>query len=325
MKTIAFFNHKGGVGKTTVLFNLAVALADSGKKVVLFDSDSQANLTALALPEAVYEDALNTHKTIWTSLMPLVTGAGDFQLMEPLSIRDRLWLLPGDIRLSDFEAICPAGWTEALAGQSRGFRVTSALYRLFTSIGEAKDADFALVDLGPNVNALNRNALMAADGFVVPLSPDLFSVQALPSVGGSISQWVSQWKTATDKTPDVVDFPLPKGRPIALGYVSQQYSVHSGDLSEAYQRWADKIPEAYEYGVLKPLAQVEITKSEGVENRLASLKNLASLVPKAQQYNKAVFELTGREARGAHHKKAKDTKIEFIELANKIVEQLSED
>lgn len=115
VKVVAFFNHKGGVGKTTILFNVAIALAQIGKKVVLFDADSQANLTALAVTEKRYQQALDEERTIWSALEPLVTGAGDFKVIEPLWLRNNLWLIPGDIRLADFEGICPTGWTEALA------------------------------------------------------------------------------------------------------------------------------------------------------------------------------------------------------------------
>lgn len=147
VKVVAFFNHKGGVGKTTILFNVAIALAQIGKKVVLFDADSQANLTALAVTEKTYQQALDEERTIWSALEPLVTGAGDFKVIEPLSLRNNLWLIPGDIRLADFEGICPTGWTEALAGEARGFRVSTALYRLFQETATNKSADFVLIDL----------------------------------------------------------------------------------------------------------------------------------------------------------------------------------
>jgi chromosome partitioning protein len=51
MKTIAFFNHKGGVGKTTMLFNSAVEMGRLGKRVLMVDLDAQANLTAISLPD----------------------------------------------------------------------------------------------------------------------------------------------------------------------------------------------------------------------------------------------------------------------------------
>lgn len=51
MQTIAFFNHKGGVGKTTMLFNTAIEMHRLGKRVLMVDYDAQANLTAISLPD----------------------------------------------------------------------------------------------------------------------------------------------------------------------------------------------------------------------------------------------------------------------------------
>lgn len=318
MRVVSFFNHKGGVGKTTVLFNTAVALAESGQRVVLFDVDSQANLTALSIPEERYEEAISADGTIWSALSPLVTGAGDLRDVDAIKLRDNLWLVPGDIRLADFEAICPTGWTEALAGQARGFRVSSALFRLFSDIAGRKKAHFALVDLGPNVNALNRTALIASDGFIVPLAPDLFSVRALPSVGNSIAAWVREWQTATTRPPATIDFALPVGRPRPLGYITQQFAIYSGSPAAAYKKWHDKIPGAFQDGVLRPLGAAGIPGPKPSGALLASVQNLSSLVPTAQGAHKAIFELSGAQARGAHHTKAAGTRKLFGDLASRL-------
>lgn len=319
MKVVSFFNHKGGVGKTTIAFNTALALQELGPRVLLVDADAQANLTGLALPEEQYDKALDEDQTIWETVSPLVTGAGDLELVSPISIRDTVWILPGDLRLSNFEAILPVGWTEALAGEARGFRVTSALHRLFRTLGEEVDADYILVDLGPNVGALNRSALMATDGFVVPLAPDLFSLMALPSVGNSIRDWSRQWQTALGNRPGSLDFGLPLGNPKPLGYVSQQFSVYGQRPAAAFRTWLSRIEKAYEDGVLTPL---DVSRGND-SSQLGSLPNFASLVPLAQKSNRAVFELTGNEARGAQFTRAQATRDLFRSIAARIIEGLA--
>ena len=181
MKVVAFFNHKGGVGKTTIVFNTAIALGELGHKVAIVDADAQANASAIALGEERYETAVNKNETLWTAVAPLVSGAGDFRAVAPIELRENVCIVPGDIRLSKFEAILPQSWTEALAGNERGFRATTALHRLCQSMDELCSAEYVFVDVGPNVGALNRSVLIACDGFVVPLAPDLFSILALPS------------------------------------------------------------------------------------------------------------------------------------------------
>jgi chromosome partitioning protein len=318
MRVIAFFNHKGGVGKTTLLFNVALALHELGHSVALFDADAQANLTGLALTEEAYDHALDTDATIWATVAPLVTGAGDFQPRPPVEIRDRVWVVPGDIRLSNFEAILPVGWTEALAGEARGFRVTSALHRLFAATADATDADYALIDLGPNVGALNRSALIAAHGVVIPLAPDLFSVMALPSVGNSMRDWQRQWRTAITNQPDGLDFALPSGDARPLGYVSQQFSVYGSRPAAAYRDWLGRIAEAYREGVLSPLG---LTSRDGAD-QLGALRNFGTLVPTAQHAHKAIFELSGNEARGAQYTRAQESRDLFQEIATRVTSQL---
>ncbi|MEJ7569919.1 MAG: ParA family protein [Gaiellaceae bacterium] len=314
MSVVSFFNHKGGVGKTTIVFNTGLAMLDRGHSVVFVDADPQANLTGLAVAEPDYEQERADGTTIWAAVSPLVTGAGDIDVPDPVQIRDGAWLLPGDLRLSNFESILPVGWIEALAGEARGFRTTSALHRLFRALTEKTGADFVFVDLGPNVGALNRTALVASDGFVVPLAPDLFSLMALPSVGNSLREWSRQWKTALSNKPQTVDFDLPLGKAKPLGYVSQQFSVYGNRPAAAFRHWLDRIADAYSEGILDPLGW----PGDGKNEMLGSLKNFASLVPLAQKSNKAIYELSGVEARGAQFTRAQETRATFEEIARRI-------
>ncbi|WET78993.1 AAA family ATPase [Amycolatopsis sp. QT-25] len=131
-KTIAFFDHKGGVGKTTMLFDVAIEMGRLGRKVLMVDLDAQANLTAITLEEErlsrLYPPPPKiSPETVAGAFAPLVGGSGDVATPSALEVRpDRVWLRPGDIQLSAFEAILPSAWTESLAGNERGFRVTSA-------------------------------------------------------------------------------------------------------------------------------------------------------------------------------------------------------
>ena len=77
MKTLTLFNHKGGVGKTTLTVNLAHSFAKAGKRVLLVDTDPQCNLSAFYLPEEQLDELLGetelarteTH-TVWSALEP---------------------------------------------------------------------------------------------------------------------------------------------------------------------------------------------------------------------------------------------------------------
>ncbi len=324
MKRIAFFNHKGGVGKTTLVFNVGLALERMGHSVLFIDADAQANLTSAAIEVDEYEKLLAEDHTIYGALVPIINNVGDVAPVAPVKIRDRVFLLPGDIRLSAFEEILPQAWTEALAGQYRGFQISSSMFRLATALGESVGADYVLFDLGPNVGALNRSILVGCDGFVVPLSPDLFSLTALPSVGASTTRWIMDWEAAlaaAKRAKLQISIELPVGRPSPLGYVSQQFVTYRKRPAAAFRRWSERIPDAYRTGILEPLRDDGGVAVPDGEPLLGEVKNLSSLIPIAQQNNRAIFELGGAQARGAQYTRAQDTLELFTKIANGIVER----
>jgi chromosome partitioning protein len=325
MKILVFFNHKGGVGKTTLVYNLGLALAHHGTRVLFIDADAQANLTAAAMAPLDIEATYNAGRSVADALMPLVDGSGDLAAVRPTQIRETAWIVPGHIRLSEYEEICPQGWTDALAGNVRGLRVTTAPYRLAQVTGDGVGAEVVVFDVGPNVGGMNRNILLSADGFVVPLAPDLFSLNALSSVGRSAALWINEWEAilgaVTRRNLDI-DIPMPPGKPVPLGYISQQFATYRQAPADAYRRWLHEIPAAYRREVVKPLEAVGVKAPSG-EDRLGEVRNLSSLVPMAQRSNRAIFELSGSEARGAQFTRAQDTLTMFAGIADQIVARLA--
>src|SRR6266853_386660 len=133
-KRLAIFNHKGGVGKTTLTVNIAEALAILGKRVLLVDSDPQCNLTSYLINADVVDDMLdasetNAGATPWSALKPVADGTGEVRLIKPKHIRD-LYLLPGDILLSKFEQDLHQSWGDCFHRKIRGYRGTTAVSTL---------------------------------------------------------------------------------------------------------------------------------------------------------------------------------------------------
>jgi ppGpp synthetase/RelA/SpoT-type nucleotidyltranferase len=160
-KRISIFNHKGGVGKTTLTYNISATLAEIGKNVLIVDSYPQCNLTAYVIDNEVLDDLLDRSDTpsggtAWSAVKPIVDGTGSVKHVSPIELDSRLWLLPGDIRLSDFESDLNDLWRLCFQRKKRGFAGTSALSMAVNEICKNKKIDFVFYDTGPNIGALNK-------------------------------------------------------------------------------------------------------------------------------------------------------------------------
>jgi len=114
-------------------------------------------------------------------------------------------LLPGDLALSAFEDDLSSEWLSCLGGRPRSFRIMSAFHTVLTRAAERHAADFVLVDVGPTLGAINRAALVASDHVVIPVAPDLFSLQGLRNLGPTLRNWRGGWQDRLAKAPPSVD------------------------------------------------------------------------------------------------------------------------
>jgi len=313
---IAFFNNKGGVGKTSLVYHLAWMFADLGWRVLAADLDPQANLTAAFLDEDELENLWENSdhpKTIYGAIQPLVKGTGDIARPKPQTIDNRLALLAGDLTLSAFEEELSAQWPGSLGGNERAFRVLSALWRIMQCAGEEGDANLILADLGPNLGSINRAALISADYVVIPLSPDLYSLQGLRNLGPTFRKWRGEWKDRLDRKPRM-DLELPAGAMLPLGYIVLQHGVRLDRPVKAYDKWINRIPGEYRASVLgKKDENVSINQDP---YKLALLKHYRSLMPMAQEARKPMFHLKPADgAIGAHLQSARDAYQDFRALA----------
>ncbi|MDR2452614.1 MAG: AAA family ATPase [Candidatus Accumulibacter sp.] len=324
---ITFFNNKGGVGKTSLVYHLAWMMALQGKRVVACDLDPQANLTAAFLSEddlTAQEEERGTIEathTIYQCIEPL-TKVGD--LLSPLlnEVHENLALIQGDIALSGFEDQLSEQWPKAAdsGDHYRPFRVLTAFWQVMQLGARSFEADVILVDVGPNLGAINRSVLIASDYLIVPLGADLLSLQGLRNLGPTLIRWRQDWKTRLGNWPKP-DFELPRGDMRPLGYVLQQHSVRLDRPVRAYDKWINRIPEEYASCLLDNEAAPGL-KPEDDPNCLATLKHYRSLVPMAQERRKPIFELTVADgAIGSHHYAVREAYQDFATLGRKILKR----
>ena len=317
---IAFFNNKSGVGKTSLVYHVSWMLADLGFRVVAVDLDPQGNLSAAFLDEDRLEQLWpeNQHRaTIYGAVRPLKRGVGDVD--DPLleQIEERLVLIPGDMALSEFEDDLSQVWPKCLDREERAFRVISAFWRVMQAGAQKHDADVILIDLGPNLGAINRAALIASDSVVIPLGPDLFSLQGLRNLGPTLRAWREGWTERLDKNP-VTDLELPGGAMNPIGYIVMQHSVRRDRPVRSYEKWIARIPNTYRKYVL----DLSVDNAPSVvndEHCFSLLKHFRSLMPMAQETRKPIFYLKPADgALGAHTYAVKDAYSDFQQLASDI-------
>lgn len=327
---IAFFNNKGGVGKTSLVYHLAWMYSDLGYRVVAVDLDPQANLTAAFIDEERLEELWpegNHPNTVFGCVQPLIRAIGDIADPHleyvgdmPLPLLENinnLALLVGDLSLSGFEDQLSEVWPKCMDGDERAFRVISAFWRMMQKTAQIHKANVILMDLGPNLGAINRAALIAADYVVVPLSPDLFSLQGLRNLGPTLRRWRENWQERLKRNP-AEDLELPQARMQPVGYVVLQHSVRLDRPVKAYNRWIAKIPTVYRKAVLDQSGDLDISVAND-PHCLALLKNYQSLMPMAQEADKPMFHLKPADgAIGAHTSAVKKIFADFEKLAREI-------
>ena len=153
-KTVAIVNQKGGVGKTTTCVNLAAALTEAGKKVLMVDFDPQANSTS----------GMGVDKTVSKGVYNVI--------IEDVPTTDALVHTKyGDVLPSN-KALAGAG-IELIGMERREFLLKEA-------IGQVKDNyDFVFIDCPPSLELLTLNALCAADTILVPVQGEYFALEGL--------------------------------------------------------------------------------------------------------------------------------------------------
>jgi cellulose biosynthesis protein BcsQ len=322
MTSIAFFNNKGGVGKTTLVYHVACMLSEIGVRALAVDLDPQANLTSAFLDEPTLESLWNSDKsTILRAVEPILEGIGDIADIDALEVRDDLYLIVGDLGLSRFEDRLSESWSKGFAGDPAALRVTSAFHRIIQRVAEQVRAEVVLMDVGPNLGAINRASLLAANHLLIPLAADLYSLQGLRNLGPTVRKWKADWQRAIDSAE--VSFSLPAGEMSPVGYVVLQHAIRLDRPVKAYRKWLDRIPSEYRKSVLGN--KLPIREGHGVEdpNRLASLRNYRSLMPLAQDARKPMFDLKPADgAIGSHAQYVQTCFAEFRDLTKEILRRM---
>ncbi|MFZ1595896.1 MAG: ParA family protein [Anaerolineae bacterium] len=324
-KRIALFNHKGGVSKTTTTFNLGWMLASKGHRVVLADADPQCSLSGLVLGykgqdefEAFYKK--QPGRNIRAGLAPAFESQPkEIEAVECVTVEGNknLFLLPGHIRLSEWEV--SLGMAQELLGTIQTLQnLPGSITYLLTKTAERHDAEYLLVDMNPSLSSINQNLLMTSDYFIVPASPDYFSVMAIDSLATVFPRWRA-WSKLASTMPIFRDaaYPLPTTVPKFLGTIIQNYRVRdrgtadqegvgtptSGTPAAGFQKWIDEINTKVKDAFIPVLREQEMLFPEEKYRELkidqnyclAEISAFNSLIARSQEHQVPVFSLTDEQ------------------------------
>lgn len=308
MQSIAVFNNKGGVGKTTLLCNLASHLSlRHGKNVLIVDADPQCNATqSLFDEEQVEAFYTREHFTIQSVIKPLSRGRGfnkDLKVFR--SHNFGVDVLVGDPDLGLAEDLLSTDWVQGTAGEVRGLRTTLMFSHL---LERCENYDFVFFDMGPSLGSINRAVLLSCDYFLTPMSLDIFSLKAIENISKSLDNWRARYEAGlarVDNPAEELEVSDPSWHLQFAGYVTQQYTFKRDAKGEmrpvkAFERIMRRVPQ-----VIQTHMNPGNIKAEDLH--LGSIPTLHSLVPLSQTSRKPIFALAASDGVvGAHFSKVRE-------------------
>ena len=317
---ITIYNHKGGVGKTTLTVNIAFALSSLGKTVLLVDSDPQCNLTSYLLADDIVDDLLNHSndqdgKTIWSAVRPIIENTGSVRLVNLTEIGD-IALLPGDIRLSEFEEFLGDAWADGFKRRIGALRSTSAIQYLISNLNQQHDFDFVFYDTGPNIGALNRILLLGTDFFIVPVACDLFSTRALSTLGQTIKKWIKEIEAIKAIAPDnAVGL---EGKPKFLGYIPQRFRMYGQKMTRGADSYHSKIRNRVYNDISSVLREInsELAPAHPKNPLIGKIQDFGSLAQSAQREGVPIWDCS---APGNSKYLKKQAKEAFFKIAEHMI------
>jgi cellulose biosynthesis protein BcsQ len=322
-KKIAMFNNKGGVGKTTLAFNLAVKFANKGYKTALIDLDPQCNLTRLALGNDFFME--NSGVTIYDVLKGIIEGGADVNFsvaLEKVSgASENLYLLRGDLGLAKYENLLSSAYNSAAAGDKIGYFQISAINRFLKEKGmnAAEAIDIFVIDTSPTLGLLNRIILLGTDYFAVPVMPDAFSLQGIENLGKILEEWKIKWKnTGLALAGDIESKFVLSGEALFIGYILNSYNVYGKQPIKDHRNFIKQIPDL----VKKFLSEKHCKNglvAQSCADSIGDIQDYGRLPSLAHETAQAIFDIDPIKAEAAQL-----GTVENIEKSNEEFEHLSD-
>ena len=238
-KRIAIFNHKGGVSKTTSVYNIGWMLGNKHKRVLLVDADPQCNFTSLFLGDdfdRYYTEDSSKLNNIKDGVKVAFEGKpSPIKYIEcPIAARNQnLFLVPGHQNLSEYDAALTFAQTSNNAITTLQ-NLPGAFSEVLRLTEEQYQIDITLIDLNPSLSAINQNLFISSHAFIIPTNPDPFSVMAIDTLTNIFPRWM-QWSKTMGSTFNDSAYPLPNLTPRFCGELIQRFNIRKGKAASPYR------------------------------------------------------------------------------------------
>lgn len=301
-KRLVLFNHKGGVSKTTTVYNVGWMLAEMGHRVLLVDADPQCNLSSLILGDdfdSYYLDDATRLHNIKDGVAPAFQGKPTPIQTVPCrspARQPRVHLLAGHATLSEYDAsLTFAQTSNALATLQN---LPGAFHELIRQVEESYQIDYTLIDLNPGLSAINQNLFLNADFILIPTNPDPFSIMALQTLESIFPRWAT-WKVGNEAVFQDSAYPLRPGLPKFVGTVIQRFNVRRGRAAAPYRDNIAEIKAVTQSRLYSALRNAGLTLPDNdypdsLRNNgfcLEEIPDFGALLPRSHEAGVPVFAL----------------------------------
>lgn len=223
------------------------------------------------------------------------------------------------------EDLLASDWSDVLGAKSRGTRTTLVFNQALQRLAQY---DYVFFDMGPSLGAINRSILLACDYFITPMSPDIFSLLAIENIGSSITKWMKDFTSGTERLIEEDPESLAGLRRTFsvkyLGYVTQQYTAKTVEGTRvpvrAYETILDEVPALINKNIINPINGI---CSPEPDYLLGTIPTFNSVVPMSQKAHRPIFSLTSRDGVvGAHFAKVSNFKAIISDIAKKVLKNI---
>jgi chromosome partitioning protein len=333
---IVFFNHKGGVSKTTSTFNIGWKLAERGHRVMLVDADPQCNLTSIIMQddfETYYIDASTKEQNLRDGVEPAFGGQPSpigFVSCYQTRANPNLLLLAGHPNLTEREP--PLSFAQTAPNAFSTLQnLPGAFNALIENTAQHYNVEYVLIDLNPGLSAINQNLFSISDLFILPTNPDPFSLMAIQTLSQVIPRWYRQ-ATEMKVAFSSSSYPFPDANPKFAGAIIQRYNIRNGRPARSFANTIEEIEQEIQNRLIPSLRSSGMLYDISVYQAahipatfsLATIPDFQTLQQQSQKHGVPVFALSNAqtETQGIILEQLQRKRQDFNTLFENIAEKI---